>query len=101
MKMPYKSACDGLSKFPKLEVIARLRKVLLFLCPLLFILSMFSLSNYKFYFTGQKTMQPLILEVNFNSDCKRACEYYPEFFNDVFSVMFCDETDGHNVAVLQ
>lgn len=48
-----------------------------------------------------KTMEPQLLEVNFNSDCKRACEYYPEFFNDIFSVMFLDDVDGHNVAVLQ
>ena len=48
-----------------------------------------------------KTMEPQLLEVNFNSDCKRACEYYPEFFNDVFSVMFLDDCDGHNVAILE
>ncbi|XP_071521090.1 tubulin--tyrosine ligase-like protein 12 [Panulirus ornatus] len=50
---------------------------------------------------GKEVMQPQLLEVNFNSDCKRACEYYPEFFNDVFSVMFLDEEEGHNVAILQ
>lgn len=48
-----------------------------------------------------RTMEPQLLEANFNSDCKRACEYYPEFFNDIFSVMFLDELDGHNVTVLQ
>ncbi|KAG7169029.1 tubulin--tyrosine ligase-like protein 12 [Homarus americanus] len=50
---------------------------------------------------GKEVMQPQLLEVNFNSDCKRACEYYPEFFNDIFSVMFLDEVEGHNVAILQ
>ncbi|XP_045597076.1 tubulin--tyrosine ligase-like protein 12 [Procambarus clarkii] len=49
----------------------------------------------------KEIMCPKLLEVNFNSDCKRACEYYPEFFNDIFSVMFLDETEGHNVAILQ
>ncbi|CAL4081098.1 unnamed protein product, partial [Meganyctiphanes norvegica] len=50
---------------------------------------------------GERVMQPKLLEVNFNSDCKRACEYYPEFFNDIFSVMFLHEFDGHNVALLE
>lgn len=49
---------------------------------------------------GKEVMCPQLLEINFNSDCKRACEYYPEFFNDIFSVMFLDETEGHNVVVL-
>ncbi|XP_068236144.1 tubulin--tyrosine ligase-like protein 12 isoform X2 [Palaemon carinicauda] len=49
----------------------------------------------------KRSMEPQLLEINFNSDCKRACEYYPEFFNDVFSVMFLDELEGHNVTVLQ
>lgn len=48
-----------------------------------------------------KSMEPQLLEVNYSSDCKRACEYYPEFFNDVFSVMFLDEAEGHNVAILE
>lgn len=46
-------------------------------------------------------MEPQLLEVNYGSDCKRACEYYPEFFNDVLSVMFLDEVEGHNVAILE
>ncbi|KAK4329348.1 hypothetical protein Pmani_000297 [Petrolisthes manimaculis] len=53
------------------------------------------------YKDGKKVMQPQLLEINFNSDCKRACEYYPEFYNDVFAVMFLDETVGHHVAVLE
>ncbi|MCL4127868.1 UNVERIFIED_CONTAM: hypothetical protein GTU68_035232 [Idotea baltica] len=41
--------------------------------------------------TGVERMQPKLLEVNFNPDCKRACEYYPAFFNDLFNVMFLDK----------
>ncbi|MPC54322.1 Tubulin--tyrosine ligase-like protein 12 [Portunus trituberculatus] len=50
---------------------------------------------------GGRCMEPQLLEVNYGSDCKRACEYYPDFFNDVLSVMFLDEMEGHNVEVLE
>ncbi|KAK8392010.1 hypothetical protein O3P69_017552 [Scylla paramamosain] len=50
---------------------------------------------------GTRCMEPQLLEVNYGSDCKRACEYYPDFFNDVLSVMFLDEVEGHNVEVLE
>lgn len=33
---------------------------------------------------------PVILEVNFSPDCTRACNYDPNFFNDIFSVVFTD-----------
>lgn len=36
-------------------------------------------------------IQPKLLEVNWGPDCKRACEYYPEFYNDVFKLLFLDE----------
>ncbi|XP_044746437.1 tubulin--tyrosine ligase-like protein 12 [Coccinella septempunctata] len=35
-------------------------------------------------------MQPKILEINWTPDCKRACEYYPDFFNDIFQLLFLD-----------
>src|SRR5262245_28871411 len=31
---------------------------------------------------------PIVLEVNFSPDCTRACNYDPNFFNDIFSVLF-------------
>lgn len=33
-------------------------------------------------------MQPKLLEVNWVPDCKRACDYYPNFFNDIFKLLF-------------
>lgn len=38
-------------------------------------------------------MQPVVLEVNFCPDNKRACEYYPEFYNDIFRCLFLDVTN--------
>lgn len=35
-------------------------------------------------------IQPKLLEINFLPDCKRACEYYPEFYNDIFKLLFLD-----------
>ncbi|XP_029046721.1 tubulin--tyrosine ligase-like protein 12 [Osmia bicornis bicornis] len=37
------------------------------------------------------TMQPVLLEFNFSPDCKRACEYYPSFYNDIFKCLFLDD----------
>lgn len=37
---------------------------------------------------GEKQIQPKLLEINFLPDCKRACQYYPEFFNDIFKLLF-------------
>ena len=39
----------------------------------------------------QGQMVPKILEINWGPDCDRACDYYPEFFNDIFSTLYLDE----------
>ncbi|CAH1966083.1 unnamed protein product [Acanthoscelides obtectus] len=33
---------------------------------------------------------PRILEINFTPDCQRACEYYEDFYNDIFNLFFLD-----------
>lgn len=33
-------------------------------------------------------IQPKLLEINFIPDCKRACEYYSNFYNDIFQLLF-------------
>lgn len=41
--------------------------------------------------SGEKRIQPKLLEVNFLPDCKRACDYYPQFFNDIFKLLFLNQ----------
>lgn len=36
-------------------------------------------------------IQPKLLEINWTPDCQRACEYYPNFYNDIFELLFLDE----------
>ena len=50
--------------------------------------------------SGKKIMVPKILEVNWGPDCKRACEFYPEYFDNVFSTLFLGEEEGQNVQLL-
>lgn len=33
-------------------------------------------------------MEPKLLEITFSPDCKRACEYYPNFYDDVFHTLY-------------
>lgn len=40
---------------------------------------------------GHRVMQPKLLEVNWSPDCQRACEYYPDFYDDIFGLLFLDE----------
>ncbi|CAH4038070.1 unnamed protein product [Pieris brassicae] len=42
-------------------------------------------------YNGEKTIQPKLLEVNWMPDCKRACDYYSDFYNDIFSLLFLNK----------
>ncbi len=49
---------------------------------------------------SENKIQPKLLEINWGPDCERACLFYPEFFDNVFSVLYLDQTDGQNVTRL-
>ncbi|KAH9593159.1 Tubulin-tyrosine ligase/Tubulin polyglutamylase [Trypanosoma melophagium] len=38
--------------------------------------------------SGEKTLEPSLLEITYAPDCRRACKYHPDFFNDVFRTLF-------------
>lgn len=38
-------------------------------------------------------IEPKLLEINWTPDCKRACDYYPDFYNKIFGLLFLDEMD--------
>lgn len=38
--------------------------------------------------TKDEEIQPKILEINWMPDCARACNYYPDFYNDIFKLLF-------------
>lgn len=38
----------------------------------------------------EDTMEPKLLEITFSPDCKRACKYYPTFYNEVMETLFLD-----------
>ncbi|KAH8413760.1 hypothetical protein KR222_007834 [Zaprionus bogoriensis] len=48
----------------------------------------------------QQRIQPKLLEINWTPDCKRACDYYPEFFNDIFKLLFLDEQNNESFRLL-
>lgn len=47
-----------------------------------------------------KKIQPKLLEINWMPDCKRACEYYPNFYNDIFSTLFLDKDVSTCIKIL-
>ncbi|XP_017061437.1 tubulin--tyrosine ligase-like protein 12 [Drosophila ficusphila] len=48
----------------------------------------------------EKVMEPQLLEINWTPDCKRACDYYPDFFNDIFKLLFLDEDNNESFLLL-
>ncbi|XP_055940746.1 tubulin--tyrosine ligase-like protein 12 isoform X2 [Argiope bruennichi] len=49
---------------------------------------------------NEPQINPVLLEVNWMPDCKRACDYYPEFYDDILSVLFLNEIEGKHVVQL-
>lgn len=45
-------------------------------------------------------MQPKLLEINWTPDCKRACDYYPDFYNDIFSCLFLNDETSNSFTSL-
>ncbi|GFR57698.1 tubulin--tyrosine ligase-like protein 12 [Elysia marginata] len=50
--------------------------------------------------SGEKVIQPMLCEVNYSPDCDRACKYHSSFANDLFSVLFLDDTEDKHVVAL-
>ena len=44
-------------------------------------------------------VQPKILEINWTPDCKRACDYYNNFYNDIFGLLFLNEDNDVFVKI--
>ncbi|VDP54297.1 unnamed protein product [Schistosoma margrebowiei] len=42
--------------------------------------------------SNPKDIYPVVCEVNFSPDCERACLYHSNFFNDIFSCLFLDQS---------
>ena len=42
----------------------------------------------------EQTMEPKLLEINFNPDNQRACNYHPKFYDDCLQALFFGEEEG-------
>ncbi|XP_054740043.1 tubulin--tyrosine ligase-like protein 12 [Anastrepha obliqua] len=51
--------------------------------------------------TSKARMQPKLLEINWMPDCQRACDYYPDFFNDIFKLLFLNEDNNESFLRLE
>jgi hypothetical protein len=40
------------------------------------------------------SVTPKILEFNFNADCSRVAEIYPNFYEEVLNAAYCGNLDG-------
>ncbi|CAF5084677.1 unnamed protein product [Rotaria magnacalcarata] len=43
-------------------------------------------------------IQPKLLEIKFSPDCHRACTIYPNFYNQIFNLLFRGVTDDQDLA---
>ena len=43
---------------------------------------------------GMKTIQPVVLEVNFGPDNTRLVREFPDFYNDIFAALFLGDISG-------
>ena len=39
-----------------------------------------------------RAVQLVLLDVNYSLDCQRACDNYPDFYNDVFAYLCLNDT---------
>jgi tubulin--tyrosine ligase-like protein 12 len=54
----------------------------------------FSRAIYGLDIMIDSSLNPKILEINYSPDCTRACQFIPEFFNDIFSTLFLNKSSG-------
>ena len=46
---------------------------------------------------SERQCQPVVLEMNFSPDCIRACNYDPNFYNNVFSALFLSSSEYNGI----